>query len=371
MQGRFDTAFRLLLTGDPFRVGQTPSDVVYTEGQARLLRYRPVTSSVSMTPLLLLPSLFNHSYVLDLMPGQSMVEYLLGRGIDVYLFDWGTGRRDDRFVTLDQYITGYLRRAVQRVRATSNQETVNLLGYSFGGTLAAIFAALYPQYVRAMALLAAPVNFHDDGLMSQWMRKDRFNVDLVVDTLGGMPLELLQASFRMLKPTVQIAQGIALAEQLGDTQTVQDFLAMQTWIDDSIPFIGEAYRKYIKECYQENALIHGRLVIDGQRVDLAQVTCSLLVVSAIKDCICPPQSATAIIELAPAPDKQVLELASGHIGVVAGRTALDQLWPYLAGWLIDRGVPATTPTTPDEPPALLPPPADQRRSRRKHGSAES
>ncbi|MBK9712702.1 MAG: alpha/beta fold hydrolase [Kouleothrix sp.] len=336
LQDRFDTIFKLMINADPRAVAQTPADVVYVEGRLRLLHYRRAVERLYPIPLLIVPSLINRYYVLDLVPGRSLVEYLVGRGIDVYLLDWGAPGPADRTTTFDQYITGYLRRAVQRVRALSGQERVSLLGYSMGGTLTAIFSALYGRYVANLIELAAPIDFHDDGILSEWTRKDRFNVDLVVDTIGAMPAALMQASFRMLKPTYQIAQQIALAEQFGDMEAVQDFLALQSWLDDNIPFLGEAYRTYVKELYQENYLIQGKLVVGGKRVDLAQIEAPLLTVVAAKDCICPPQSSRVLNDLVASAEKQIIELPGGHTGIVSGRDAPGQLWPMLAEWLIAR-----------------------------------
>jgi len=338
VQGGFDAAFRSLLDRDS-AAARTPADVVYSEHRLQLLHYRPVVDQPHPIPLLIVPSLINRYYLLDLAPGKSLVAALLQHGVDVYLLDWGTPAREDRFVTFDQYISAYLRRAVQRVRALSGQERISLLGYSMGGTLTAIFSALYGRYVGNLVQLAAPIDFHDSGIMAEWTRKERFNVDLVVDTLGAMPTELMRASFRLLKPTAQIAQQITLADRFGDLDAVQDFLAMLAWIDDDIPFLGEAYRKYIKDCYQENYLIQGKLLIDGRRVNLAQIDCPLLTVVAANDNICPPRSATVLNDLAASADKEVLELPGGHISVVAGYSAPKQLWPRLAEWLTARSQP--------------------------------
>jgi polyhydroxyalkanoate synthase len=340
MQDRFDAIYRLMLNPLPPAVAQTPADAIYAEGKLQLLRYRPVADRPQPVPLLIVPSLLNRYYLLDLVPGRSLVEYLVGRGLDVYLLDWGTPGPEDRTTTFDQYVVGYLRRAVQRVRANSGQERIGLLGYSMGGTLATIFAALYGRYVASLVTVAAPIDFHDDGILSQWARKERFNVDLVVDTLGAMPVALMQASFRMLKPTYQIAQQIAMAEQFGDMEAVQDFLAMQFWLDDNIPFLGEAYRTYIKELYQENHLVQGKLVVGGRRVDLAQLEAPLLNVVASKDYICPAQSSKALNALVSSQDRQVLEVPGGHISIVAGVEAPRELWPQLAEWLIAHSEPA-------------------------------
>ena len=333
LQHHFDTVFRALLNADPHVVAQTPAEVIYSEGKLRLVHYRPMVEQLYPVPLLIIPSLINRYYILDLVPDNSFVEYLVHQGFDVYLVDWGHIGTEDRFVTFDQYLTGPLRRAVQHVCASSGHTRITLLGYSMGGTLTAIWSALYGQYVQNLVQIAAPINFHDDGIISQWTSKERFNVDLIVDTLGSMPLALMEASFRMLTPVTQIMQQIALADRLGDTDAVQDLLAIQIWMNNTTLFIGEAYRKYIKECYQENYLVQGKLIINRQRVDLARIHCPLLTVAAKKDYLCPPQSVTVLNSLVSSTDKQTLEVSSGHVGLVIGHTASSQVWPKIAEWL--------------------------------------
>lgn len=359
MRKRFDAAFNLLLSANPYEVGRTPAEIVYAERRLRLLRYRPTVEAPLATPLLIVPSPLNRSYILDLTPGRSIVEFLVERGLDVYLVEWNVMSREDRAVPFDTYVTGYLQRVVEEIRARSGQDRVSLLGYSMGGTFTTIFTALERHLVRNLVTMAAPINFHDDGLLSQWTRKELFNVDLVVDTLGSMPLELLQASFSMLKPTAQIAQRMALAEQLGDMHAVQDFMVMQSWMDDNVQFIGEAYRKWVKEFYQENYLVQGKLVIDGRRVQLELIDAPLLVVTAAKDCICPPQSAAVLVDMVSSTDRQVLSVPTGHIGLVAGHSAPERYWPALAEWLAAR---STAPGAPAPREQVLDPAPLQRRN---------
>jgi poly[(R)-3-hydroxyalkanoate] polymerase subunit PhaC len=131
-------------------------------------------------------------------------------------------------------------------------------------------------------------------------------------------------------------QKITMATQLGDGQSLQDFMALQSWITDDMPYLGEAYRKYIKDCYQENYLVQGKLLIDGERVDLSRIDCPLLTIVATDDPICPPASAAVLNDLVASSDKQVLELPGGHIGAIAGPGASGHLWPRLAEWLLER-----------------------------------
>ena len=104
---------RRMTRGRP-QVGLTPADVVHRENKWRLLRYRPRKLKYE-TPVLLVPSLINRHYVLDLMPGKSFAEYLVGRGHDVYIIDWGTPGPEDRHLTFDDICDGYLGRAVRAV----------------------------------------------------------------------------------------------------------------------------------------------------------------------------------------------------------------------------------------------------------------
>lgn len=332
----FEAAFKAMIGTGSAPIAQTPADVVYTENKLKLLHYLPVVEQPAPVPLLVVPSLLYRYSILDLAPGASLIEYLVAHGIDVYLLDWGTPGREDRYVTFDQYISGYLRRTVQRVRRRTAQDGINLLGYGLGGTMTAIFTALHGEYVNSLVQLVAPVNFHDEGLLSQWTRKGRFNVDLVVDTLGAMPADLMRASFRMLKPTAQIVQKITLATRAGDGQVAHDFMALQSWIADDMPYLGEAYRKYVKDCYQENYLVQGKLLIDGERIDLSRIDCPLLTIAATGDPICPPASATLLNELVSSSDKEVLEVPGGHVGAIAGQSAADYLWPRLTRWLLAR-----------------------------------
>lgn len=128
-------------------------------------------------------------------------------------------------------------------------------------------------------------------------------------------------------------QQIALADRLGDVDAVQDLLALQIWMNNTTLFIGEAYRKYIKECYQENYLVQGKLIINRQRVDLARIQCPLLTIAAKKDYLCPPQSVTILNSLVSSTDKQALEFSSGHVGLMIGHIASNQVWPKIAEWL--------------------------------------
>src|SRR5690554_1030256 len=110
-------------------VGQTPAEVVYADDRLRVLRYHPLVERPLPIPVLCVPSLINHYYVMDLIPERSLVRALLEHGVDVYMLDWGIATEADRTCTMDAYIVERLGRAVQVVRERSGQAAVSLLGY--------------------------------------------------------------------------------------------------------------------------------------------------------------------------------------------------------------------------------------------------
>ncbi|GAB4411596.1 MAG: hypothetical protein Kow00106_05870 [Anaerolineae bacterium] len=188
-------------------VGQTPATVVWTEGRARLLRYTPQVTPTLPVPLLCVPSLINRYYVMDLLPERSLVRYLVGRGVDVYMLDWGTATRVDRYRPFDEYITGLLRHAVAAICHMTGQPAVSLLGYCMGGLFAILYTVLYPDEVAALINLAGPVNYHDDGIYSLWTRPEWLDADLYVDTLGNIPAPLLNVTFNLVRPTNELIQA--------------------------------------------------------------------------------------------------------------------------------------------------------------------
>jgi polyhydroxyalkanoate synthase subunit PhaC len=333
---RIEKAMEMVLNPPEVEVGTTPHDVVYEENKLSLLHYHPVKKQISRIPLLMVPAMINRHYVLDLKPGRSLVEYLLGRGIDVYMLDWGIPGSEDRLLTWDHYITVYLNNVVRKVMKVSKVKRISLLGYCMGGTMTVIYASFTPQLVKNLITLTAPVNFHDTGLLSMWTKKEYFNVDRVVDVLGNVPPHLMQSVFMMLKPMNQFSKLVSLAERLDDDDFVDLFFAMETWINDNIPFPGEAFRKYIRDCYQENLLCQNKMEVGGRLVDLKRITSALLIIAAAKDHICPADSATLLQDLVSSADKETIILPSGHVGIVSGGVASKFLWPALGDWLVAR-----------------------------------
>ncbi len=329
----------------PFRVGvsaaqfrdrgeRTPSQVVYSENKMRVLHYATRTSSQYPIPLVMTAPVIMPHYIMDLRPGRSLVEYLVGRGLDIFMIDWGVPDDGDRFDTLDDYIVRYLKHAIAAVCRVTGQRQVSLHGYCQGALLAVLFAARYPERVRNLISQTGPINFHDDGIFSLWARN--MPIDLLVDTLGTIPAELLHAAIQMVNPTGLIEQTLRYYEKMEDDAYVRDYVAMNTYLNDILSLPGEFFRRFIRDLYQRNLLVKGELDIAGRPIDLRSIICPVLTLTSEKDHVVPYESAAVLNDLVSSRDKKLIMLKGGHLGMTIGRGAWNELWPAFAEWVIAR-----------------------------------
>jgi polyhydroxyalkanoate synthase len=306
-------------------VGSTPADVVFAENKWKLLRYRRREPARYRTPVLLVPSLINRHYVLDLLPGKSFVEWLLAQGHDVYCIDWGTPGDEDRYVSFDDVCDRAIARALRRTGAGR----AHVLGYCMGGTLAALHASVHPERLASLVALAAPVRFAEAGLLGAWTQSRWFEPRALVDALGNVPWQLLQSSFHMLRPTLNLSKLATMIDRAYDDEFLDGFLALETWGSDNVSFPGEVWRTWVEELYRGDAFARGTFALGGRPARLEGVTCPLLVVTFEHDAIVPRASAQDLHARAGSRDKHALHLAGGHVGAVVSRGAAKKLWPAL------------------------------------------
>ncbi|MFA5860138.1 MAG: class III poly(R)-hydroxyalkanoic acid synthase subunit PhaC [Candidatus Thermoplasmatota archaeon] len=319
-------------------VGETPADVIYSENKLRLLRYRPERGAIHPTPVLIVYALINRPYVLDLQHDRSVVRRLLEAGLDVYLIDWGSPSQIDQWLTLDDYVNRYLENCVDAVRVKSGSSDVTVLGYCMGGAMSTMYAALHPEKVRNLVLMAAPLVFDGgDGLLRLWSRPEYFDADKIVEAFGNAPGGFLDAGFQFLKPVENMyAKYANFAKYAGNEEFVANFLRMEQWSRDTIPVAGETYRQFIKELYQSNKLARNELALDGKPVRLDGLMMPLLLLTGKFDHLVPNESTSAFLEFVPSTDKEWIDVPTGHIGLSVSSRAHRDVWPKVCEWIVAR-----------------------------------
>ena len=316
-------------------VGQTPHTVVWSENKWRLLRFSPVVRRFA-TPVVMVPSLINRWYVLDLGPTRSFIEWLVARGHEVYCIDWGTPGSEDRFLTWDDIAGRYVGRAVRTAARLSSVASVHVLGYCLGGTLAASYVAAFPEHTKSLLALAAPIDFAHAGIMATWTRTPTFDVRALIEGFGNVPHQLMQASFNMLRPTLKAQKAVTVLDRAWDDEFLDGFLATEHWGGDNVSFPGECYARYIEELYRGNALVRGEFSVLGRPARLANITCPVLAIAFSDDNIVPVPSAQPLIDHVGGRDKQILVARGGHVGAVVSRKASQKLWPAMSTFWAQR-----------------------------------
>lgn len=347
---KFAKGVEILMQPTDISVGTTPSDVVYIEDDMKLLHYKPTVEKPLPVPVLILYAFVNRYYILDLQPDKSVVKKLLDEGLDVYIIDWGYPTGSDRYLTLDDYVNGYLNNAVTKVRELSGSDRITLFGVCQGGTLSLMYASLHPEMVKNLVTLVTPVNFDTDkGLLHIWSKS--LDVDKIVDYFGIIPGDFLNAGFLLTDPfRLVIDKYVGLfsrieceekdtACKLRNEETVKNFLRMEKWIFDSPDQAGEAFRQFMKDCYQKNLLIKNEMKIDGKRIDLKKINMPVLNVMAETDHLVPNEASLPLTDIVGSKDTETLVFPTGHIGIFVGSKSQKEVVPRIAEWLKPRSLP--------------------------------
>jgi polyhydroxyalkanoate synthase len=325
------------LSAPPATVGSTPKEVLYSRGTLSLYHYLPMTDEIYRIPLLLVMATTNKAYIFDLAPGQSLVEYLLKAGYDVYVMDWNPPRPEERNLRFEDYTLDFIPECVRRVQEDSGVDDVNMIGYCMGGVLSTIYAALHADGpVRNLVCFTTPVDFSKMALFQAWSDKRHFDVDGMADSMGIVPASVITSGFDSLRPTGRVTGALRLWDNLWNDEYVKQYRMMDRWGTETLPLAGAYFKQTIKSLMWDNALYKGKLVVGGRKVDLGNIKVPLLSVVAEHDHIVPYECAHPLMEQVGSTDKEEVMLKGGHVSLVAGPNAVKRMWPKLDQWLGER-----------------------------------
>ncbi|MGH8501102.1 MAG: class III poly(R)-hydroxyalkanoic acid synthase subunit PhaC [Gammaproteobacteria bacterium] len=326
-----------LVNIDEISTGATPTEVIYREDKMALHHYvSPYGAPGNPVPLIIVYALVNRPYMADLQEDRSLVRGMLQAGQDVYLIDWGYPDRADRCLTMDDYLNGYVDRCVDVVRRRRGVDQVNVLGICQGGTFSLCYASMHPDKVKNLITMVTPVDFQTPGdLLSRWVRE--IDVDLLVDTMGNVSGDLMNFMFLSLKPFRLMGQKyLDMVDQLEDEDQARNFLRMEKWIFDSPDQVGETFRQFIKDFYQNNRLIKGEVQIGAQTVNLKNITMPVLNIYARQDHLVPPPASIALKGYVGTCDYSELDFPGGHIGIYVSGRSQKTVPPAIGEWLDAR-----------------------------------
>ncbi|MEI6205820.1 MAG: class III poly(R)-hydroxyalkanoic acid synthase subunit PhaC [Desulfuromonadales bacterium] len=314
----------------------TEKELVFRDGKRTLYRYSQRSKKVCSVPVLMVYAMVNRYTMLDLQPNRSMIRNLLDQGQDLYLIDWGYTDRMDRFMTMEDYIDGFINDCVDFIREQHQIEAINLLGVCQGGTFSAIYAALYPEKVKNFIPIVTPIDFDPkDSLLNVWASE--FDADLMVDAYGNVPGDMMNNAYMMLQPfTLSVNKYVNMVQIMEDADKLADFLRMEAWIFDSPDQPGETLRQFLKDLYQGNKLVKGEFILGGRKVNLKNITMPVLNIYADFDTLVPPASSKALLGHIGSSDTQELTYPVGHIGMFVSGKTQKTLAPKIAEWINAR-----------------------------------
>ena len=326
------------------QIGASPKELIWQQDKVKLYRFDPVTERQVRVPVLITYGLVGRWTMTDLQEDRSLVRNLLNLGVDLYVVDWGNPTRADQFLTLDDYICGYLGDCVREVARHAQVPRINLLGVCEGGVFTTCYAALQPARVNTMTLTITPIDFHADaaeqqraghGFINLWTRSlEPADIDRLIDAYGNLPGELIGAVFNMMTPVRSMLKyNFDLLDVVDDEAKLLNWLRMEKWIADRPDHPGEAAKQWMKELYQQNKLVRNELVLDGHRVDLGKLTMPVLNVYAKDDHIIPPATSRALGPMLPEGRYEELALPGGHVGVFVGGRSQKLFAPAVAQFI--------------------------------------
>ncbi len=317
-------------------IATTPKTAVYNEDKLTLYRYNRDKDTTYKTPVLIVYALVNTYKMLDIQPDRSYIKKLLDSGLDVYLIDWGFPTAGDRYLSIDDYVNGYINNCVDFIRKKNRVEKINILSICQGGTLSVIYSSLYPNKIKNLVTHVTPIDFStNDGLLFKWSRNMDFD-KLVEANHGLIPGDFLNQGFDMLKPMMKLQKQQALTNSLEDETKLISFLRMEKWIAESPAQAGECFRQFMKDLYQQNKLVKGELEVGGKKVNLKNLTANLLNIYATEDHLVPPAATMPLNDLVGSTDKELYGFKGGHIGVFVGSKSQKELAPAVTEWLRKR-----------------------------------
>ena len=326
----------LLSRGNHISVGDTPNDIVSETRLYRLLHYHSLVKRVSSTPILVVYALVNRSYVLDLQPNKSWIRHLLMQGFDVYLLDWKSPARIDKYVSFDDYVNSYIDDCVEIVQNNNSSDKITLHGYCMGSSMSAMYTSLHQEKIKNLVTIAPVIDTSKDTTVIANISK-QMDIDKLVSYIGYLPPEKLYECYSILKPFKQgVNKYFNLIENIDNETFVQNFLRIEKWLYDTPPIAGETIKQWINDIYKKNLLVKNQFRLGNAIVNLKKINVPLLNIVAEEDHLVSPECSVPLNEVVSSEDKRLIRFHTGHVGLIASSYSQNNVLPKVGQWIKSR-----------------------------------
>ena len=282
--------------------------------------------------MLLVPSLVNKSYILDLMESRSMLRWLNAQGIEAYLLDWGDVTGDPFQQNIEDLILERFVKAIAFLHEHTGQR-ITVMGYCMGGTILTGAAMHARDMLQGCIYLAAPWDFHTGA--QALLNRVKFWAPSAFPLIAEkemLPVSWTQTVFASLDPFMTLQKFSNFADMEAGSEEADLFVAVEDWLNDGNDLPGAAAQQVINDWFLQNYTAQKKWQLGGQNVDPALLKMPSLVIASDKDRLVEFETAKALYDALPG--AQLLNPGCGHIGMIAGRNAVEKVWRPMAEWVL-------------------------------------
>lgn len=326
--GRSDTMLQGIAKylAHPYHRPESQASIALQVGSCRLYDF-----GGEGEPILLVPSLINPHYVLDLKPGRSLAEYLKGHGYRPYLVHWYDPGEEELTFGIGDFVMKRLKPFLEHAAGVAGGP-VPVLGYCMGGTLTTALAARVPELVSKLALVAAPWNF-DTKKPHAGKKYAPVFAEALAKLPDGMPLpvDAVQTFFTSVDPTLNDRKFRKFATMDPESEAAEFFVALETWTNTGAPLPRRVAEEAMIGWYRDNTPGRGEWYVDGAPVRLQDVACPVWIAAPEADRLVPQESAYSM--MAELKNAVCHDPGAGHVGMMVGSKAKAGLWEPLVKWL--------------------------------------
>lgn len=353
---------RFLRLNDITLADKSPFTVVHDNGLVQVRHYLPLTekhiqagterikvaSKKHRVPVVIVPPLAVNMLTYDLFPERSLVKYLMARGFEVYLIDWGNPDRRHTHYNMQTYVVDFMPDMLKQIRRHAGVDDLSLHGWSLGGTLSLTYAALSGDpHIRNLVVIGTPVDSHASGslgkmyqFMSQqaeWVRTNTgFRIHNLNPKLMHTPGWVNTVSFKMLSPVASLMGYWELLTRLGDREFVINHATNASFLNNMVAYPGGIVQDMMIRIWIDNEMANGQFPIGEETADLRQIQGSVLAFAGRADTMVTEDAVKPLLSLVGSKDGEFHVISGGHMGILSGSKAPQEAWPLTADWLAKR-----------------------------------